>query len=200
MYGIPYIEDKDERVLYQRELVMLLKHLWTHPAPELSTFDGKYVKVTDLPVNPKPYQTPHPPIWLGGESEPTLQLIKGLADGWVTLTRCENSVRGDAGGRIATMITSPGWPTDRPMTVVLQSRIFVSETHDAAVADATQAVGTGVLEGFLNSEIVGTPDECLERIQTISDAGPNYLRVTFDDLAQQERAARLLLPRLHEVK
>src|SRR5439155_1990006 len=63
-YGIPLEEDHDSRVAYTREVVTLLKELWTHPAPEKTTFEGEHVKVKDLPFNPEPYQKPHPPIWL----------------------------------------------------------------------------------------------------------------------------------------
>jgi alkanesulfonate monooxygenase SsuD/methylene tetrahydromethanopterin reductase-like flavin-dependent oxidoreductase (luciferase family) len=33
-YDIPVIDDHDARVGYAREVVQLLKELWTHPAPE----------------------------------------------------------------------------------------------------------------------------------------------------------------------
>ena len=44
-YNIPLIEDHDERVAYGREVVALLKELWTHPAPERVTFQGRHVRV-----------------------------------------------------------------------------------------------------------------------------------------------------------
>ncbi len=42
-YDLPYIADHDERVLHTREVVQLLKELWSHPAPERVTYEGKYV-------------------------------------------------------------------------------------------------------------------------------------------------------------
>src|SRR5205823_5620387 len=71
-YGIPLIDDHDERVEYAREVVMLLRELWTHPAPERVTFEGKHVRVRDLPFSPAPFQRPHPPIWFGGDSDATI--------------------------------------------------------------------------------------------------------------------------------
>jgi alkanesulfonate monooxygenase SsuD/methylene tetrahydromethanopterin reductase-like flavin-dependent oxidoreductase (luciferase family) len=52
------------------------------------------------------------------------------------------------------------------------------------------------LEEFMAREIVGTPNECLRRIAELEGGGANYLRLTFDASAQQERTARLVLPRL----
>ena len=93
------------------------------------------------------------------------------------------------------------------MTVVRQIRIFVAETRDLAVAEAQASfeknpVGVGgaaaSLEEFIEREIVGTTDECMTRIAALEAGGANYLRPTFDTLEQQERVARLILPRLAE--
>lgn len=196
-YNIPVIKDHDGRVAYAREVITLLKELWTHPAPERVSFAGKHVRTFDLPFSPAPYQKPHPPIWIGGESDATVQMVKDLADGWVMLTR-------GGADRLAQVLAAPDWPK-RPMTIVRQVRLFVAETRDAAVAEARQSfeknpMGVGgaakSLEEFAAREIIGTPDECLRRIAELEAGGANYLRLTFDTLAQQERTARLVLPRL----
>ena len=64
-YDVPFIEDHGERIAHEREVVQLLKELWTHPAPERVTFEGEYVRVRDLAFNPVPYQRPHPPSGSG---------------------------------------------------------------------------------------------------------------------------------------
>lgn len=198
-YNIPLVDDHDGRVAYAREVVMLLKELWTHPTPETVSFKGEHVKTYDLAFAPAPYQKPHPPIWLGGESDATMAMVKELADGWVLLTR-------GATERLATVQAQPDWPK-RPMTVVRVIRMFVHENRDAAIADARQSfennpIGLGgaaaSFEEFAAREIVGTPDECMARIAELEAGGANYLRLVFDDLDQQERVARLILPRLVE--
>ncbi len=194
-YDIPLLKDHDERVAYTREVVQLLQELWSHPAPEKTTFNGKFVNVTDLPFNPQPYQD-HIPIWLGGESEATLEMVKELSDGWVTLTRSANaSDRGDAADPLAKITSASDWPK-RPMAVVRQVRIFVAETKEQAWADARQSLGENA--GAQSHEIIGTADECLAKFDEQAKVGVNYLRVTFDDLAQQERVARLILPHLKD--
>jgi alkanesulfonate monooxygenase len=37
-------------------------------------FDGKYIKVKGAQLNYEPYQTPHPPLFLGGSSQPAMEL------------------------------------------------------------------------------------------------------------------------------
>jgi probable F420-dependent oxidoreductase len=49
---------------------------------ESTTFDGRYVQLADARCNPKPVQRPHPPIWIGGESEPAMRRAAKLGDGW----------------------------------------------------------------------------------------------------------------------
>jgi alkanesulfonate monooxygenase SsuD/methylene tetrahydromethanopterin reductase-like flavin-dependent oxidoreductase (luciferase family) len=201
-YNLPIIEDHDDRAAYAREVVQLFKQLWTHPAPELTTFEGRYVRVKELPFNPAPYQQPHPPIWFGGESEPTLQTVKQLCDGWMMLS---------AGGRPETLrgvLSAPDWPA-RPMTLVKGARIIVRGTRDEAVAAATAEyealrVASPQLAGqsfddFLEREVIGPPDACLERLAAIEATGVNYLRVNFPSEEAQDAVARLLLPRLSEV-
>ena len=196
-YNIPIVEDHDGRVAFSREVVMLLKELWTHPAPEAVSFQGSQVQTHDLLFAPVPYQKPYPPIWLGGESDATVQLVKDLADGWVMLTRGSEN-------RLADVLAQPDWPK-RPMTIVRQIRMFVAEDRDTAVGEAKASfdrnpVGVGGaapdLDAFIAREIVGTPDDCLDRVKEIEAGGANYLRLTFDTLPQQERVARLILPRL----
>jgi alkanesulfonate monooxygenase SsuD/methylene tetrahydromethanopterin reductase-like flavin-dependent oxidoreductase (luciferase family) len=203
LYNLPLIDDHDERAEYARELITLFKQMWTHPAPEVTNFDGKYVKVGGLPFNPEPVQKPYPPIWIGGESEATMQTAKQLCDGWMALSA------GSSRERLAELTAAPDWPT-RPFIVVKGGRIVVRESHDEALKvaeseyEATKAVlpqfVPPTFEEFTQREIVGTPDECLSRIAEIESWGANYLRVNFPSAESQDAAASLLLPRLNEVK
>lgn len=196
-YNIPIVDDHDGRVAFAREVVELLKELWTHPAPETVSFAGARVQTHDLAFAPAPYQKPHPPIWLGGESEATVQLVKDHADGWVMLTRGSEERLGQA-------LAQPDWPK-RPMTIVRQIRMFVAEDRDTAVGEAKASfernpVGVGGaapdLDAFITREIVGTPEDCMARIAELEAGGANYLRLTFDTPEQQDRVAKLILPRL----
>ncbi len=53
--------------------------LWTEEMPRL---DGDWVKVDGVRFEPKPVQNPHPPIWVGGESGPSLRRAARLGDAW----------------------------------------------------------------------------------------------------------------------
>lgn len=197
-YGLPFIEDHDERVEHEREVVQLMKELWTHPAPERVTFLGKYAQANNLPFSPAPFQKPHPPVWIGGDSDATLNLVRELADGWMMLRAGNPKTLGE-------LRSAPDWPA-RPLTLVRGGHLYVAETREAAVGAAAAqyevlrptriGAGLGTLEEFLAREIVGTPDDCLQRIAEMESWGVNYLRLNIRDEAHQEQVARLILPKL----
>jgi alkanesulfonate monooxygenase SsuD/methylene tetrahydromethanopterin reductase-like flavin-dependent oxidoreductase (luciferase family) len=191
-YNIPLLEDHDERIAHEREVILLLKELWTHPAPEKVSFEGKYVRCFDLQFNPAPFQKPHPPIWVGGDSPVTLELVKEQADGWVMLS----SGNPETLGRV---LAEPDWPS-RAMTLVRNAWIFVADTESNAIEQATQAFNSGSVRGtlddFVRNNVIGTPEQCIERLQEIESWGINYIRAAFATLDQQADAARLLLPLL----
>jgi alkanesulfonate monooxygenase SsuD/methylene tetrahydromethanopterin reductase-like flavin-dependent oxidoreductase (luciferase family) len=56
--------------------------LWTKDEPE---FHGDHVHVSGIGFPPKPVQRPHPPIWIGGYSEPALRRVALLGDGWMPI-------------------------------------------------------------------------------------------------------------------
>jgi probable F420-dependent oxidoreductase len=62
-----------------REYVRAIRALWTEPEP---SFQGRYVAFGPVKFEPKPAQTPHPPIVFGGESAAALRRAAALGDGW----------------------------------------------------------------------------------------------------------------------
>ena len=69
----------DERVERLKETVIILKRLWTE---DRTSFDGRYNKLSNAVNYPKPIQTPHPPIWIGGKHPKILDIVAEMADGW----------------------------------------------------------------------------------------------------------------------
>ncbi len=67
------------RFKLMREHVLTMKALWTE---EEASFTGEMVNLPASWSYPKPVQTPHPPILLGGETEYTLRRVVDYCDGW----------------------------------------------------------------------------------------------------------------------
>ncbi len=73
--GVPYSQ-RDEMT---DEYLSILKVLWTQDDPR---FRGKYLKFSDIKFLPKPFKTPHPPIWVGGGSNKAIERAVTYGDGW----------------------------------------------------------------------------------------------------------------------
>ena len=61
------------------EYLSAFRDLWTEEAPH---FEGNWVKYGGISFAPKPVQKPHPPIWVGGESGPSLRRAARFGDAW----------------------------------------------------------------------------------------------------------------------
>lgn len=62
MLGLPFgtAGDRADRL---EEALPVIRSLWTAPR---TTFTGRHYRLIDAVAEPKPVQSPHPPIWIGG--------------------------------------------------------------------------------------------------------------------------------------
>ncbi|MBI1847047.1 MAG: TIGR03619 family F420-dependent LLM class oxidoreductase, partial [Candidatus Rokubacteria bacterium] len=90
LMNVPY----KERGPRMNEAIEAVRALW---AGDGVTYQGKYYRFDNLTIDPKPLQKPHPPIWIGGGTQPSekvygqtvpnidpvLRRIAKYADTWV---------------------------------------------------------------------------------------------------------------------
>ena len=72
--------DFDHRWGQTREAVLAMKELWTKDEAE---FHGKFFDFPPVICNPKPFQQPHPPVFLGGTAANVFKRIVDWGDGWM---------------------------------------------------------------------------------------------------------------------
>ncbi len=65
-WGLPF-EERREMSLESLDIVL---KAWTEPSV---TSKGKYWQLDEALTLPKPYQRPHPPVWIGAHSPPTIE-------------------------------------------------------------------------------------------------------------------------------
>ena len=63
LMGVPH----KERGRRMDEMLEAVTALW---AGDRVSYEGQYYRFRDLTIDPKPLQQPHPPIWIGGGSQP----------------------------------------------------------------------------------------------------------------------------------
>jgi probable F420-dependent oxidoreductase len=70
----------DERNELADELLVALKRIWSEPVVALA---GRHFAAPANSALPRPVQTPHPPLWVGGNSRRAIRRAVELGDGWL---------------------------------------------------------------------------------------------------------------------
>jgi probable F420-dependent oxidoreductase len=72
----------DDRNELLDEGLVAIKRAWTESGLELR---GRHFTAHGHTMLPRPVQTPHPPIWVGGNSKRAIRRAVDLADGWLPM-------------------------------------------------------------------------------------------------------------------
>ena len=111
-HGTPF----GQRFGVMRERAEAMKAIWTQ---DEATYHGKHVNFDAITSWPKPVQTPHPPLWVGGAGEKVIDRVLRYGDGWFPNTRerlgeriAELRRRGEEAGRGRIPVTHFGTPID----------------------------------------------------------------------------------------
>ncbi|GAA5149091.1 LLM class flavin-dependent oxidoreductase [Pseudonocardia eucalypti] len=180
------------------EGLRLMKELWTQDHVD---FDGQFWQLRGAAMEPKPVQTPHPPIWFGATHPDALRRAVRLGDGFVgsgisTTAQFAEEVRVI---RSALEDHRPG-PTGFPIA----KRVYIAVDDNAErargrIAEALDRFyGYFGLTGLAPAAVAGTPDDCVAGLREVAEAGAEtiLLNPLFDDLEQMERLAAQVIPEL----
>jgi F420-dependent oxidoreductase-like protein len=180
-YGMPFPEARI-RIERMKEAVEIIKKMWTE---EKASYKGKHYEINEAICEPKPVQKPHPPITIGGGGEKlTLKVTAQYADrydfGYLPslelykhkLEVLENYCR--AVGRSPQEIEKSCWPGGQ----VLISR-DQKELDEKLLQRKPKRVTIGDFEKL---NLVGTPDDCLKKLQPYADLGVTHFMLFFGDL------------------
>src|SRR5215469_14368791 len=165
-YGWVFPPQPATRIRQMEEAVQLIVKMWTEPR---TTFHGRYFRVEDAILEPKPVQKPRPPVMIaGGGEEMTLRAVANLADA------C-NFVDGDVAEvrhKLAVLRRHCD-AAGRDYDTIEKTRIlpWVFARDGAALAAKRERLAArGPLRGF-----VGTVSEAIDLIGQYRDAGIDLL-------------------------
>jgi len=178
-YGIPYGESRER---FQESLDVIIK-AWTQ---ERFSYAGKYFACQDLAVVPRPYQKPHPPIWIAATTQDTFPMVGRMGFSLVT------GLRGADVPLVARYVAAyraarreAGHPG--PGSVYLRIPVYVAETADRARSEPEESTVRSyrrLAENFAASVgEAGTTaaEERVERAQGLSE-------VTYEELLRDRLA------------
>jgi alkanesulfonate monooxygenase SsuD/methylene tetrahydromethanopterin reductase-like flavin-dependent oxidoreductase (luciferase family) len=154
--------------------------LWTEEAPH---FEGNWIDYDGITFEPKPVQKPHPPIWVGGESGPSLRRAARFGDAWYPIGSNSKHLldtlpRYRAGiARLRQLTAEAG---REPASVALTYR--VKRYGDAVPAKASD--GERQLFSGTNSDIITD-------LQALRDLGVNAIDIDFERSNPEESVAEM---------
>jgi dimethylsulfone monooxygenase len=196
-YGVKF-DQHDDRYARTSEWLAIVTKAWSEPR---TSFEGKYYRVEDLIVEPKPAR--RPVIYAGGESEAAKNLIARTCDAYV--------MHGDPPERIAEKIADMRRRRDNtglpPMSFGVAGYAIVRETEQEAQQEIDRITnvqaGSPGYENYrdwvantqleqrvslqeysvsnrgLRSGLVGTAEQVSERVAQFEKAGVDLLLLQF---------------------
>jgi F420-dependent oxidoreductase-like protein len=192
-YGIPFPE-VGVRFGMLEEQIEIVRGLWETPVGSTYSFSGRHYTLTESPALPKPAQSPHPPLIVGGGGpRRTPRLAARFADEF-NLAFLTLDVTVEQFGRVRAACEDAG--RDPASLVLSVAQVVCVGADEDELARRAAAIGrdpTGVrAEG-----IGGTPAEVVDRIGQFADAGAQrvYLQVLdLSDLDHLELIAAEVAP------
>jgi len=187
--------DPPGRVARFTEGIRLMKALWTEPRV---TFEGRFWRLQDAAMEPKPFQKPHPPLWFGGNHPNALRRAVQLGDGFMGAGSSSNADFADNMRHLKTFL---GEAKRDPQEFDFGKRIYIAVDEDKDRAWPRLAEWFQARYGRANYEHVaiwGSAAECADRVREVTDAGARLVLFTpvFDEYEQMERIASEVIPKL----
>ena len=218
-YGVEF-DTHDARYARTAEWLSVVDGLWSQPR---FNYSGKYYRIQDAILEPKPARQPRPTIYAGGESPAAKSLIATTCDGYL--------MHGDPPERIAPKIDGMRAlrdATDLPPLVFGVAGYVVCRGTDAAVRREVERI-TDVRQsaaGYANYEqwlantqleqrvsledysvsnrglkagLTGTAEQIADQIRAFEQAGVDLLLLQFSpQLEEMERFAEAVMPLVSE--
>jgi alkanesulfonate monooxygenase SsuD/methylene tetrahydromethanopterin reductase-like flavin-dependent oxidoreductase (luciferase family) len=168
-FGVPFLPT-GQRLGQLRETVQLLKKMWD-PEQGPVTFEGKYVKATNLVCEPKPARKP--PLLVGGAGEQvTLKIAAREADIWNNLAGHQAALERKV-GILKQHCVDAGRD---PSSIVVSQQCLVTIAPDEASAGPMVETAKKIFGGHMGDPtgplaISGSPRRVKEQIQKHIDLG-----------------------------
>lgn len=184
------------------EALELIVKLWTE---DEVTYDGKFYQVRQAFPTAKPYQVPHPRVWVAAMNEIPIIRAGRLGHTFFALgLETRESLKMHAELWRSTL---EEYGNTDPKELPIMRECFVDESSQRARERARRAVeikyGQYAKHGLPTAEkalsngieslledpfIVGSPSECLEKLASLSDFGVTHvdLRLQWPDMSQIE--------------
>ncbi len=193
-YGLDWFPYR-ERIERLRESIQVMKALWTK---EKADFSGKYYRLEEAILEPKPITKPHPPIWLGGASGSILRIVAEEADGWdVGLAGSPEAVKAKVQG-LEEYCDKVSRNSD---TIKISHSCMAimsdKEEESMKLVKAKAKDLNATVESLMERHLVGSPGQIAARMNEYVEAGVRHFTLYFDrDLRNLDVFASEVIPKI----
>lgn len=170
------------------EGLQLMKACWTEPR---ITFNGRFWQLEGAMMEPKPFQKPYPPLWIGGHHPAAVRRALRYGNGFFG---AGSSTTAQFAQQIGTLRAALAEAKQDPSTFQIAKRVYiavdddVTRAHERVDAALRQIYGSS---GLTAVAVYGPPSACISGLREVADAGAELiqLRLLYDDAEQMERLA-----------
>jgi probable F420-dependent oxidoreductase len=193
--------EKATYISYFIEGLELMKAAWSDESRV--TFHGRFRDVDDLPIQPKPVQRPHPPIWFGGSAPKALARAVRHGDSYLG---AGSSTTEAFAGAVTVVRRELGEQQKDPTHFTIGKRVYLMIDDDTARARERALAGLrciyGEMPGIDAVPVSGTADDVARGLREVIDAGADMLLLNpvgadvAENREQMERLAAEVIPQL----
>jgi probable F420-dependent oxidoreductase len=204
VFGVPF----SARARLTDEYVDVMKTIWREP---LASYDGAYVQFKDAEMFPKPKQSPHPPIWVGGWTDHAARRTARVGDGWIPGWLSPSEM---ARGRELLLRTADEHGRDgNEIVIAVEKLASIATDRDSALDRAVRTVRASSktyerdvddVRFALDRHIFGSVDDVVRRVDEFVAAGVTHFELkliyaTIDELVDQMQLwAEQVMPRFRD--
>jgi probable F420-dependent oxidoreductase len=164
------------------DYIRAMKTIWTS---QPSAHEGRFVTFKDAEICPKPYQKPHPPLWVGGWTEAAMKRAAALGDGWLPAWLLPEDIE-KRFGELKEMAAQCG---RNPDVIHLGIEVYGCIDKDSKKARenglGTLAIGRSTFERLMTVDqlaqvsLIGSPEEIRRTVKAYADAGVSHFEIKF---------------------
>ena len=180
--------DPANRVARFTEGLQLMKACWTEPH---ITFTGRFWQIDRASQEPKPFQKPYPPLWIGGSHPAAVRRALRYGNGFFGAGR---STTAQFAQQVQILRAALAESAQDLSAFQIAKRVYIAIDDDVtrtnARVDAELKRIYGV-SGLTDIAVYGTPSDCIAGLREVADAGADLiqLHLLFENTEQLERLA-----------